>query len=189
MKNKTVYGVGYLDGCNIKSRSYCKETGKRIRNREYTIWESMLMRCYSDKFLKKFPTYKGCAVDERWHSFKKFCEDIKELENYSEWKNFNIEKGKRNKWKLDKDSKFKDNKIYSLKTCRFITSKENCSRENRKTCTTGKSYKGVKGTIEIKFNNISEFCEKYNLNKGNVGSCIMKLSGHKSVKGWTFEVL
>ena len=188
MKNKTVYGVGYLDGCNIKSRRYCEKTGKRIRNREYTIWETMLQRCYSEKFLKKFPTYKGCEVSERWHSFKNFCEDIKNIENYSEWKMFKIEKGKRNKWKLDKDSKVKGNKVYSMETCRFITSKENCSRENRQVRTTGKNYTGVspKGK-KVQFVNIKEFCETYNLNSGNVGSCINKLKGHKSVKGWTFE--
>ena len=185
----TLYGVGYL-GKGIHRSKIKVSKGKCVKNRDYVIWEAMMMRCYSEKFLEKCPTYVGCKVCDRWHNFQTFCEDIKNLENYNEWKNFKIEKGKRNKWKLDKDSKVKGNRIYGPDTCRFITSKENCSRENRKNRTTGLTYVATspdKNTFE--FNNINEFCDKHNLNVGNVGSCIRELKGHKSVKGWTFKTI
>ena len=38
----------------------------------YKCWKSMLMRCYSAKYQKKQPTYKGCYVSEGWLYYPNF---------------------------------------------------------------------------------------------------------------------
>jgi hypothetical protein len=66
----------------------------------------MMMRCYSLKWSSKFPTYKDCIVDERWHNFQIFGEWFEE--NYVEG------------FELDKDILGKSSKIYSPETCCFV---------------------------------------------------------------------
>lgn len=68
----------------------------------------MLYRCYSQKFHTRQPSYNGCAVCEEWLVFQ----------NYAEFYINDIyrELG----WHLDKDILYKNNKIYSPKTCVFV---------------------------------------------------------------------
>lgn len=99
---KKVHGVGVNDA------DYCvgpKVDGKQVRCPFYTQWCSMLERCYSPKFLARYPTYKGCEVDPRWHSFMGFrAWMIKQ-----DWQ------GKQ----LDKDLTG-TGKLYSPETCVFV---------------------------------------------------------------------
>lgn len=67
----------------------------------------MLARCYSERSLRQYPSYRGCVVCGRWHyfsSFYLFC-----AENY------------RDGYSLDKDilSPRKE-KMYGPETCCFI---------------------------------------------------------------------
>lgn len=73
----------------------------------YTKWTDMLKRCYSQKYLKKQPTYLGCSV----------CEEWKYLSNFKRWMETQDWKEKH----LDKDILFLNNKIYSPETCIFIS--------------------------------------------------------------------
>ena len=97
----TVFGVGIVGDASTR------ENGSMVR--EYTIWQSMLLRCYDEKSRFKYETYKDCIVSENFKSyqfFKNWCRDQVGFEN----------KG----WNLDKDILFKGNKFYSEYTCCFV---------------------------------------------------------------------
>ena len=101
---QSVCGVGIL-GTKYPSRVNGRTT------KEYTLWCSMLKRCYSDGFKKKYPTYEGCKVSN----------NFKIYEYFYEWCNKQV--GFSNKdWQLDKDLLAKGNKIYSEDFCVFIPS-------------------------------------------------------------------
>ena len=53
----SVCGVGIIG--NEKTKD---ENGKAIKS--YSVWKSMLSRCYYDKYKKTHPTYEGCTVCE-----------------------------------------------------------------------------------------------------------------------------
>lgn len=91
--------TGYVDG-KIKQKKvwFCPY---------YRVWTSMLNRCYSAKYQERYPTYAGCTVSNEWLTFSNF-------KNWMEKQNY---EGNH----LDKDLLFPSNKIYSDKTCVFIT--------------------------------------------------------------------
>lgn len=155
----TIYKIGFWGEGEYKTSI----EGTKKMTKEYNIWNKMLERCYSEKTQIKHPTYIGCIVDKRWHNFQNFCEDIKELEGYNEWKNSTKDR----EYVLDKDIKVKDNKIYSKNTCVFITSSKNSIEVNKRTKTTGLTYIAHRiddGYIEEFFSQ-REFCEKYKLSR------------------------
>ena len=59
-----VYGVGYLGEGKYKTRENGKTTD------EYNIWRHMLQRCYDPKYQERYPTYKGCKVEDKWLNFQ-----------------------------------------------------------------------------------------------------------------------
>lgn len=95
--HRAVYGIGYRGFGNYMDRAI------------YTRWNKFLGRCYSNNIQEKFPTYKGCTVDERWHNFQVFAEWCEN--NYKDYMQG---------WHLDKDILVKGNKIYSPETCAFV---------------------------------------------------------------------
>lgn len=108
----TVCGVGIVG-----------ELRKRGVKRYYVCWRSMLARCYDPNIHKRQPTYIGCTVSERWLTLSNFIEDVKLLPNYDKWiagEDFD----------LDKDSRVKGNRHYSLETCMFIRAEDN-GKESR----------------------------------------------------------
>lgn len=102
---RKIYGVGYIGVGEHKV-----SVGRKVI-REYTVWHSMLRRCYSGEY----ESYKDCTVCDRWLCFQSFCDDITKIEGYELWLN-NPNKG----ISLDKDIKIPSNRVYSLETCCFV---------------------------------------------------------------------
>lgn len=101
---KLVYGVGINDygGC-------VKINGVHIPS--YHTWGQMLKRCYSEEYLLKNATYRGCSVCEEWKHFS----------NFKKWYDENCVEG----YCLDKDILVKGNKLYSPDTCSFVPNEIN----------------------------------------------------------------
>ena len=102
----TVYGIGVLGD------EVVKVNGKHTK--EYKGWQSMLRRCYDDKFHSKFQTYAGCSASDNFKYFPYF----------KEWCNkqigFNAKDDKSKPFALDKDILIKGNKQYGEDVCVFI---------------------------------------------------------------------
>ena len=102
----SVYGVGIL-GTKYSISEYGRDT------KEYVLWNNMLMRCYSDTYQKKQPTYKDCEVSENFKSFEYFYEWCHKQIGFGN-------DGNGNPFQLDKDLLTKGNKVYSESTCIFL---------------------------------------------------------------------
>jgi hypothetical protein len=103
-KTKLVFGVGVNDA-DYAVRP--KINGKVVVCPFYVAWTNMLSRCYNDGCHKNHPTYIGCTVDSEWFSFKSF----KSWMIQQEWEGN----------ALDKDLLIQGNKVYSHKTCIFVS--------------------------------------------------------------------
>ena len=98
----SVFDVG------IVGTNYPATVNGRI-TKAYNRWHSMLERCYSDTFKKKYLTYEGCEASENFKSYEYFYEWCQRQIG------FNNEG-----WHLDKDLLIKGNKVYSETTCVFL---------------------------------------------------------------------
>lgn len=154
---KSVNGVGYLGGNKHKPR----EGG--IKTKAYETWHSMLRRCYSEKCLKKEPSYIGCSVCEEWRNFQ----------NFAEWFYDNYKDGLH----LDKDILVDGNKIYSHDTCLFVTQKQNSTHAQAKI----HKLKNPNGEI-VEIYNLSDFCKENGLDRGTMYKMISGKQSHH--KGW-----
>lgn len=111
---KLVFGVGINDAgyTTRKLETIGYVNGKRKRKTVwacpyYATWASMLQRCYSEKELIQFPTYRKCSVCDEWLTFS----------NFKSW----MEKQDFNGKHLDKDLLVLGNKVYSPDYCIFVS--------------------------------------------------------------------
>ena len=114
MNHKSVKGVGINDAdyrLNIwehLGRENGKQRQKLIwRCPFYSVWMSMLDRCYSEKTLAKYPSYQDVYVCDEWLTFS----------NFKAWMERQDWEGKQ----LDKDVLIPRNNVYSAETCVFIS--------------------------------------------------------------------
>ena len=166
----TVYGVGYLGERNLINNKHKKFIG---------LWRGMLGRCYSESNAS-YEQYGGIGVtvDEGWHNYKKFAEDIPLLEGYDE------ELYEKGFLELDKDIKQAgvDKKVYSRDTCVFITSSENSSFENDRMRKGVIGYRPDRGIVEI--DNCNNFAKNNNI---SVSSMYKSIDGEViGAGGWVF---
>ena len=103
------FGVGYLGEGKYK----VSENGKLTD--EYNIYHDMLKRCYYPKYQERYPTYKGCKVEDYLLNFQ----------HMGEWIDDNYYEIPGEKMCLDKDILCKSNKIYSRDTCIFVQERIN----------------------------------------------------------------
>lgn len=154
----SICGVGFIG--NGKS----KVNGVHLKS--YKVWQSMIHRCYRKKTQDRQPSYIGCTVVKEWHSYQIFAK----------WFDDNYIEG----MCLDKDIKQagKKNKVYSPETCSFVTLADNTTEAH------AKKYMFVSPVGEVTYiYNLSEFCVKNNLGRGNMGS--VHRGERKQHKGWT----
>jgi hypothetical protein len=107
--DKSVYGIGYLGEGQYKAIKKGKMTP------QYAHWISMLRRSQSEKYHKKYPTYRDAVVCDEWLNFQ----------NFAKWYDINYYEIEGERMELDKDIIFKSNKIYSPETCVFVPNRIN----------------------------------------------------------------
>ena len=92
-------GVGYL------GEKYVPNDYPVIGN----MWHSLLDRVVVRKGRKEFKTYEDCSVCDRWLCFSNFVDDMLEM-----WYDCD------EKLEIDKDIKYKGNKVYSPENCLLV---------------------------------------------------------------------
>jgi hypothetical protein len=150
----SLYGVGFIGVGDFKYSIKGKHT------KAGSAWASMIARCYSGKY----PTYKDCFVCSKWHNFQ----------NFAAWFYKNYKEG----MVIDKDVKSECKKIYSPKTCLFLSPTDNAI------VSSGKFFSLIDpGGKRIDGKNIASFCRFQGLRS----SCIYDLlKGRlRQYKGWT----
>jgi len=81
----------------------------------HITWNSMLKRCYDEKYKSEHHTYENCSVHTEWLNFQ----------NFAEWYEKNYYEIEKQKMCLDKDILIKGNKVYSPETCIFVPERIN----------------------------------------------------------------
>lgn len=114
---KNPYAPSVFDVGIIGNKYPVWENGKPTK--EYSIWATMLKRCFYKKLKDKQPTYKGVTCCNEWLLFENFYEWLHNQENFWQWKS-------NKRYALDKDIIVKNNKIYSPKTCCLVPQNVNC---------------------------------------------------------------
>ena len=105
--SKLVCGVGFND----KTKPVFVD-GKKVK--EYQLWQSMLERCFSEKYQTHKPTYKGCNVSDNFLNYSFFYDWCHKQIGFG-----NID-DKGRSWCLDKDLLLVGNKTYSETACVFV---------------------------------------------------------------------
>ena len=157
----SVYGVGILGTKYLASIN-------GVQTKEYKLWCCMLVRCYSNTYKKKYPTYEGCEVSDNFKSYEYFYEWCQKQIG------FNNEG-----WHLDKDLLIKGNKVYSENTCVFLPNEIN-SLLTRREALRGEHLIGVCWCKRDKV-----FRAQVNKNKGkqkNLGSFNTELEAFNAYK-------
>jgi hypothetical protein len=156
----SVFGIGFFGDGEYKS----KENGKHTK--VYAAWNSMLKRCYDEKYQARRPTYIGCSVAPEWHDFQCFAEWY--------YKNYPAD-GK--DYQLDKDHLVKGNKLYGPDTCCFLTPQQNTETSQ------AKHYKFTSPNGEsIDVFNLSKFCRENRLSQGHMSAVALGRLNHHN--GW-----
>ena len=102
----SVYNIGIVGN---KYNSHIGQTPIK----EYDVWQSMLQRCFDEKYKNEKPTYKDVTCCNEWLLYENFYEWIHKQENFEKWLNGD-------KWAIDKDILVKGNKVYSPETCCLV---------------------------------------------------------------------
>lgn len=108
----SVFGAGI-----IGNKYLVWENGKPTK--EYSVWATMLKRCFYESLKDKQPTYKDVTCCDEWLLYDNFYEWLHKQENFEQWKN-------NKRYALDKDIIAKNNKIYSPDTCCLVPQNVNC---------------------------------------------------------------
>lgn len=150
--------------------------GNVLYRRLRRIWGSMIDRCYKENhYAYKNYGKIGATVSDEWKTLDGFLNTIDEVCGWDE------DKFLKGNLTLDKDSLFLGNKLYSIKTCKFITKEEN----NKYKPNQQKEIIGINPFgVTYNFFNQSEFAKIHSLRQTTISDCLNgKVKKHK---GWLF---
>ena len=168
----TVCGVGYVgDGEYTAGRG-----SKGKSNPIYSIWGSIIRRCYSEKDdHHKF--YKDCVVCDEWLNFQNFAKW------FDENKPDDFEYGK---YHIDKDMIKEGNKVYCPEFCRFVLVIENVAFALSKKANVKLkkiSIKSPKGEL-FTFSKVATFSKTHDIPETTLRRAIQKQS-KSFYNGWS----
>ena len=151
---------------------------KKVYEKLYAAWRQMIGRCYNKLHIAyKYYGNKEITVHKRWHCFNNFYHDAFLLPGWNE------EEFILGNLQIDKDKINKNLKLYSIKTCSWLTRQENIEIEISKSnlwfeaiSPEGKTYKS---------NNKSKFARENGLTAPNITNCLK--GNAKKHKGWAFR--
>lgn len=115
-RNANNIDIKFEDNYIARSKNYnnfkngCIKNPNFINRKAKDIWDSMIDRCYNEKFRYNNITYKDCRVCKEWLDFK----------NFLHWFNDNYYGIPNETMCLDKDILVKNNKEYSPDKCVFV---------------------------------------------------------------------
>lgn len=156
--DKSVFGVGYIGVGKYKTKEHGKFT------KYYQQWKNMLLRCYVKE--DRHRPYEDSEVCEEWLNFQIFSKWYDE--NYYE-----IDE----RLHIDKDIKYKGNKIYSPYTCILVPQSINevfhKSKEKQDDCDLPETIRRTKTGYKVWFrgenlgiyDSVDECLKKYNTAK------------------------
>ncbi len=127
--NKSVKNIYKPSVCGVGIVGDMKVKNNGTHYKFYSVWASMLKRCYSSKVLAVRPNYKNVTV----------CEEWKTLSNFKKWFDKNYIEG----YVLDKDLKVFNSSIYSPDTCAFIPNEVNVFLNSNKSVRGASKYCGI----------------------------------------------
>ena len=170
---RRVFGVGCKDPL---TKVYTVSAGKITwRCPYYTLWTSILRRCYSDVFLRNNPSYAGCVVAKEWHTFETFRDWVRGNPNKMGFLCGALQ--------LDKDI-LGSTREYSVETCVFVPRYINSLFNDRQ----------GEGVLPLGVHFNTE-CGKYKAQISNRGSREFlgyfkdSLTAHKAWQGRKVEIL
>lgn len=173
MPKKLIYGVGVNDSLDpIAKAEMVNGKWKQVwRCPIYTTWRNILERCYSEKFIEKYPSYVGTTIHEDWKYFS----------NFKEW----VLTQKYQDRDIDKDLLIPGNKHYSPSTCIFVPHEINTlilkSDRARGSCALGVSY------VENREKHYHA-CIHENQKKKHLGCFYSELEAHQSWQKAKIEI-
>lgn len=181
---KMIYNIGIND----MPKGWKRKTEWNLR--VYSTWQGMLMRCYSDKYLEKYPTYKKCWVCDRWLLLSNFVEDIVKIKGYDLWLN-NPSK----RIALDKDIIDEKNKCYCLEKCMFVTNSDNAKKVRENNDFTGLNHPrcikinqySLDGTFIKTWNYAKEASIELKINYTSLNACLRKRNKTAGGFIWKYE--
>lgn len=109
--DRNVRGVGYYGEGNYKAIDRNNPYVKRV----FQVWSTMLDRCHRESNRDMFPSYENCLVCEEWHNYQVF----------RKWYDENYYEVGTERMHIDKDILYKNNKVYSPKTCLIVPQRIN----------------------------------------------------------------
>lgn len=104
------YGVGLNSG-KFGYATSSKINGKWVNLHEYSIWSSMIKRCYSGEL----SCYDDVTVGSAWHDYQDFAKWYESQPDYRKTGN----------WQLDKDILNPASRVYCPENCRFVPTQIN----------------------------------------------------------------
>ena len=143
--NPIIYGLGFYGEGEYKSHIDGKTSI------EYSRWYSIFERCYDPRVHAKTPRYKDCSVHPYWYNFQNFAKWFNE--NKPDVEDMSV-------YDIDKDIKFKGNRIYSPKNCIIVHSSINQSYSNE-----NKKLLFIKSPSNIVYplTNVTRFAKEFGL--------------------------